>query len=53
MESKVENNREQCACPAENCERRGFCCDCLRAHLGKKSPPTCIRSLDWVTVVAD
>jgi len=53
MECKVESNREQCPCTSENCERRGFCCDCLRAHLAKKSLPTCIRNLDWITVVTD
>jgi len=49
MECKVETNKENCACTAD-CERRGICCECLRAHLPKKSLPKCMRELDWLEV---
>ena len=50
MECKVETNKEQCACGSMDCERRGLCCDCLRAHLSKKQLPMCMRQLDWIQV---
>ena len=31
MDCKVESNKEKCACPSKDCERRGQCCECLRA----------------------
>ena len=48
MECKVNDNAQQCTCPAEGCERRGICCDCLRNHLSKKSLPMCMKQLDWI-----
>ncbi len=51
MECRIESNKEQCACTAENCENRGICCECLRNHLPKKALPACMRSLDWLKVV--
>lgn len=52
MECKVEKNKQSCACPSKNCERNGVCCDCLRAHLSRKSLPMCMRKLDWIKVTA-
>ncbi len=48
MECRVEENKEKCTCEAEDCERRGVCCECLRAHLSRRSLPTCLRELDWI-----
>lgn len=52
MECKVEKNKQGCACPSKSCERNGICCDCLRAHLARKSLPMCMRKLDWIKVTA-
>jgi hypothetical protein len=49
MECKVKSNKDACPCTAE-CERRGACCDCLRAHVARKSLPACLRGLDWIQV---
>ena len=50
MECRVEANKEQCACTSLKCERRGICCECLKAHLAKKSLPSCMRELDWIEI---
>jgi hypothetical protein len=39
----VESNLDKCACTAEECPRRGMCCECLRAHLSSNSLPACVR----------
>lgn len=49
MECKAEANKGKCPCTAD-CERHGVCCDCLRAHLSRKSLPACLRELDWIEV---
>ena len=48
MKCRAEENKEKCTCEAEDCERRGVCCECLRAHLSRRSLPTCMRELDWI-----
>ena len=50
MDCKVESNKEKCACPNTDCERRGVCCECLKAHLASRSLPMCMRKLDWIKV---
>jgi hypothetical protein len=50
MDCRVESNKEKCACPNTDCERRGTCCECLKNHLGKRSLPMCMRKLDWIKV---
>ena len=40
-----EENAEQCTCGAEDCERRGVCCECVRAHRAKGNLPTCLRKM--------
>ena len=52
MDCKLDGNKEQCPCTADDCERKGICCECLRAHLARKTLPACIKKLDWVDVVA-
>ena len=51
MECKVAVNRQDCACPSGDCERKGICCECLRFHLAKESLPMCMRKLTWLKVV--
>ena len=51
MECKVDVNNESCPCTAVECERHGLCCECLKAHVSKKSLPACLRKLDWLEVV--
>ena len=50
MDCKVESNKEKCTCANVECERRGICCECLRAHLSSRSLPMCMRKLDWIKV---
>lgn len=50
MDCKVEGNKEKCACPNKDCERRGICCECVRTHLSNRSLPMCMRKLDWIKV---
>jgi len=52
MECKIEQNKQSCPCTYEPCERKGICCECLRAHLSSKSLPACIKNLDWVQVTS-
>lgn len=40
-----KKNLEICTCGAENCERRGKCCECLAFHLSVNSLPSCARHL--------
>jgi len=51
MECKLELNKEKCPCKSLECERRGICCDCLKAHVSRKSLPICLRNLDWIKTV--
>jgi len=50
MECAVQSNKEKCTCTNLKCERRGICCECLKAHLARKSLPLCTRELDWIKV---
>jgi len=50
VDCKVVSNKESCVCTNTKCERRGVCCECLRAHLAERGLPACIRALDWVVV---
>lgn len=40
-----EKNLERCSCTKEDCERRGTCCECVAAHRGTGSLPSCLRDL--------
>jgi len=40
----IERNEENCPCPSTDCERRAVCCDCISAHAGKDSLPSCLKS---------
>jgi hypothetical protein len=52
MKCKAEATKKKCACTVMDCPRRGICCECLRAHVAKKSLPACLRELDWLEVKA-
>jgi hypothetical protein len=41
--SNLQTNLDNCPCTAEDCPRRGTCCECLRAHLSSNSLPACVR----------
>ena len=51
MECRREENKENCACTHESCDRHGVCCECLRESLAAKCLPECLKKLDWVRVV--
>jgi len=36
MDCTLEANKEKCACPNTDCERRGICCECVQNHLGRR-----------------
>jgi len=36
-----EENRANCPCTYEPCERKGICCECLKYHLERKELPAC------------
>jgi len=38
-----EKNAENCACTAEDCPRRGMCCECIANHRAKGDLPACVR----------
>ena len=40
-----EANAAQCTCAAEDCERRGLCCQCVAAHRSSGNLPSCLRDL--------
>ena len=49
MASNVEcenyhKNLERCPCTSEDCERKGTCCECIAAHLGRGSFPACVKA---------
>lgn len=50
MDCKAETNRSSCPCTSKDCERQGICCDCLRAHLSRRSLPACMRNLEWIAI---
>ena len=39
----AKRNEKSCPCPKTDCGNRGICCDCLAAHLGRDTVPTCVR----------
>lgn len=38
-----ETNLQSCTCTAEECERRGLCCECVAFHRDKGNAPACLR----------
>ena len=37
-----KKNMDFCNCTYEGCPRKGYCCECLRYHLGMKQLPACV-----------
>ena len=40
-----ERNMERCTCQSEDCERKGYCCECIAAHQEGGSLPSCLRTV--------
>jgi len=40
MECKKEINKKNCTCTYD-CEKRGFCCECIKSHLKDHELPGC------------
>ena len=38
----IKTNVENCPCTATDCERHGVCCQCVSAHAGRDSLPSCL-----------
>jgi len=43
MECKEKENKKKCACPSDDCPRRGICCECVAYHREDGSLPMCLR----------
>ncbi|MGB9596811.1 MAG: DUF6485 family protein [Candidatus Poribacteria bacterium] len=41
----IEINKEKCSCSSKNCERHGFCCECIEYHRSRGGIPSCLRDL--------
>ena len=50
MECRMDENKTDCNCPNNECERHGVCCECMRAHFANQSVPVCMRDFDWLEV---
>ncbi len=42
---EYEANLESCPCTSVECERRGYCCQCIKAHVSRGSLPACAQHL--------
>ena len=38
-----EENKKDCNCSYESCERKGVCCECIKHHREKGGRPACIK----------
>ncbi|MCX7704064.1 MAG: DUF6485 family protein [Planctomycetota bacterium] len=36
-----QENRENCPCTWRDCDKKGYCCECLKSHLSRKELPAC------------
>ncbi|MCM8787024.1 MAG: DUF6485 family protein [Candidatus Omnitrophica bacterium] len=36
-----EKNLKNCNCSYPGCDKKGFCCECLRYHISKRQLPAC------------
>ena len=41
MECRQVQNKRNCNCSYEPCNRKGVCCDCVRYHLRSRQLPAC------------
>lgn len=44
----LTENLDGCPCTADDCPRKGTCCECLRAHLSSNSLPACVKQIAQV-----
>ena len=45
MDCKREENKANCVCTSDDCERNGRCCECIAYHREKGQFPACLRGL--------
>jgi hypothetical protein len=38
-----EENKKDCPCTYEPCDRKGVCCECLAYHRSQKGKPACMK----------
>lgn len=43
MECKRAENKKDCTCPHDSCERHGLCCECVEYHRSAGELPMCLR----------
>ncbi|MFW6220470.1 MAG: DUF6485 family protein [Nanoarchaeota archaeon] len=41
MECRIDENKLNCNCSYNDCNRKGLCCDCLNHHIKKRELPAC------------
>jgi len=41
MECRQVQNKRNCNCSYDPCNRKGVCCDCVRYHLRSRQLPAC------------
>lgn len=41
MECKQEENKTNCPCTYEGCQKKGICCECIAYHLSMDELPAC------------
>jgi len=40
-----ETNKKRCPCQSRDCERNGFCCECVAYHKKAGNLPICLRGM--------
>ena len=38
-----QKNFEQCSCSADDCDRKGICCECVAYHRSEGQLPACMK----------
>ncbi len=46
-ECPVEQNKKECPCTWEPCDKKGICCECLRFHWVEGELPVCLFPPEW------
>lgn len=41
MQCQKEENKKNCKCTYEPCQRKGICCQCIKYHLKNRELPAC------------
>ncbi|MCP3925132.1 MAG: hypothetical protein GY714_21370 [Desulfobacterales bacterium] len=42
----LEQNKLDCDCTKESCDKKGMCCDCVRHHKKIGNLPLCLRDIN-------